>query len=318
MIGMLNSFPCISKASRIMHDITVLREDLEIKELWEKFELASQERPDKSLALAGVLIGILSESNGVLPIRRLSQEDTIMYLEELKKAFGRIRNNRSSGDMNALVVLNKMLVYVSEIEKEELESLQKYILQVMREIYKVPDLFEKLIFSDSLMNRFLKEFHSSPHSTILLDFINALYEKLIQDTELFKSLGTQFFSKIKSFLDYMHKSLTTPLTSTGSVTLLRLHSASSNPGDLGMNSPIVNAEAQHFPGFNSEQIKNFSDMVQLICYLIANLISLEPQVDFMSQYTGKQSETTAFSFKKYIITKVILSLILSLIHEEIK
>jgi len=303
MIGMLNSFPCISKASRIMHDITVLREDLEIKELWEKFELASQERPDKSLALAGVLIGILSESNGVLPIRRLSQEDTIMYLEELKKAFGRIRNNRSSGDMNALVVLNKMLVYVSEIEKEELESLQKYILQVMREIYKVPDLFEKLIFSDSLMNRFLKEFHSSPHSTILLDFINALYEKLIQDTELFKSLGTQFFSKIKSFLDYMHKSLTTPLTSTGSVTLLRLHSASSNPGDLGMNSPIVNAEAQHFPGFNSEQIKNFSDMVQLICYLIANLISLEPQVDFMSQYTGKQSETTAFSFKKYIITK---------------
>ena len=303
MVGMLNSFTCISKAFRIMHDITVIRQDLEIKELWEKFELAAQERPDKSLALAGVLITLLNESREEFPRNKIAKEDVVMYLEEVKRAFGRIGKSKCPGDMTVTITINKMLVYISELDREELERLYKHIIEVMQEIYKAPDLFEKLIFSDSLMNRFLKEFHSAPHSFVLLDFINALYEKLIQDTESFKSLGTQFFSKIKSFLDYMYKSLTIP-PSTGSVTLLRLHSASSSAGDLVVSSPIVNADAQQFPGFNADQIKSFQDMVQLICYLIANLISLEPQVDLINEYTGKQSETVAFSFKKYVITKV--------------
>ncbi len=295
----MNSFQCLGKAIQFMYEVTEFRKEQDIKEFWEKLSLASLGKTDKNLATAAMLISLLSKST-VTNDQSLSNE-VIMYFEELKKAFERVGEQKNFGDGAIAIVINKLLIYIVNLEKEEFKKLQENVLGVMKVIFQTSGLLETLIFSDTLMNKFLKEFIAAPYSVILFEFISTFYEKFVGNIEYFKSHGSQFFSKLKSFLDFMYKSLSNSASTSAlkPPVLLRLRSASSHAGSI-LSSPTNNSP---HAAVSNDQHDNYRRVVQLTCNLIVNLICLEPKVDFVAQYLKTKPSQSPFNFNRYIFAK---------------
>lgn len=304
----LNSFQCLGKAIQFMYDVTEFRKEQDIKEFWEKLSLASLGKTDKNLATAAMLISLLSKSkvlNGNQD-QSLSNE-VIMYFDELKKAFERVGEQKGYGDGAIAIVINKLLIYIVNLDKEEFKKLQENVLGVMRVIYQTSGLLETLIFSDTLMNKFLKEFIAAPYSIILFEFISIFYEKFVVNIDYFKTHGSQFFSKLKSFLDFMYKSLSNSTSNSAlkPPVLLRLRSASSHAGSI-LSSPTNTTSHAQYSGVSNDQLDNYRRVVQLTCNLIVNLICLEPKADFVTQYLKTKPVQAPFNFNRYIFAKVSL------------
>lgn len=287
-----------------MIDIKQARKESDSQELWDSIELLSLEGPEKSLAIVEVIVATMKKSRGIRIFEiggrmRLNQAQ-ITYLEELKKIVIRMGKEQKIGVSMAVKVLEKIIIYISEMTNREFEEVQDKIVEVMIEIYKVPLFMERLIFSDALMNKFLQNFTCEPHSTIMVEFMRILYLKFVTEAEYFKHYGPQFFSKIKSFLDYMYKNITNT-TTTRSFQLISMNSS-----DFASSAESPASRIAQPRKFSHETTDGFVNMFQLICSLIVGLINQEKSTDFIEQYGNKTIPDASYDFNIYLSTSVPL------------
>lgn len=299
---LLSSVEPLVKAIQIMIDIKQARKEADSQELWDSIELLSLEGPEKSLAIVEVIVATMKKSRGIrifeIGGRMRQNQAQITYLEELKKIVIRMGTAQQISTSMAVKILEEIIIHISEMTNREFEEVQEKIVEVMTEIYKIPLFMEWLIFTDTLMNKFLQNFTCEPHSTIMIEFMKILYLKFINEADYFKHHGPQFFSKVKSFLDHMYKNITSTTTHK------TIQLISMNSSDFASSAESPASRIAQPRKFSHETTDGFVNMFQLICNFIIGLINQEKTVDFIDQYGIKPMPDASYDFNIYLQTAV--------------
>ena len=306
LFNSLESIDHLSKAISLVLQIAIAKKKIDIQNLIQELRCFPKESSDSTLALIAVIVGRLEDTQfpeGQGYEFDPDDEDNrlwLIYLEELREALKQLNENDAKED-KVTYILDKVIRYISRQNSIAFEKSGSLFLEIMREIYREGRGLGRLIFSDTLMSRFLKEYVCAPQSSILLDFINSFYAQLQTNMDFFQTYGTQFFSKVKSFLNNERKHLSSAALHrpVNSQILLQLHSNSNSEG----NSP-TNNRLPRYQGFSNEKIEGFTNMFRVVCVFVIKLINHESNVDF-SQYFKEPDSNQVYNFNDYLITKVL-------------
>ena len=303
-----------------MIKIAAMNENLNLADYLDELRPFLEEEPDLLLNLAEAILVLARESDA--PQLQDFDEFTgprepwMIYFKQLGEII-KILNEHSIKEDRFIGVLKKVLCLIIDQNEKRFNLAKPLFFDVMKEIYKEGEPFERFISSDILITTFLEGFFYAPRQSILIVLINKIYAKIESDPKNFQTYGTTFFAQIKAFLIYMRRTLS--VAAPPKLADHQMSSTSDSDSALEENFEKDNVTPP-CTIVSSEKLIGFKNMLKMIYAFIYKIIIGEPNIDFSIYFKDSdpvQINNFRESFMKQVthfkITCSILPIILNLI-----